>query len=257
MADVDAHLAARLLAADVVVDTSAGSSVAPQITSGLPLGELYMAQLRAEIAEIKVEIDGEQLWADYAAATAGASGPEDVGRRLGSLALAARTVDPALRLAAVDARLARQGVAGPTGAHPGGGRRDRGAPVFTRESGVPLVDAVTASCAVPGVWPPVTIDGRRYIDGGARSITNADLAAGADRVVVVRPVLEGTPQPLGDLDDDIASLAPAAVHVISADEASVAAFGVNPLSPATRGPSARAGRALGVARAAAVAALWS
>ncbi len=195
MADVDAHLAARLLAADVVVGTSAGSSVAAQITSGLPLEELYMAQLRAETAEIEVEIDGEQLWADYAAATAGASGPEDVGRRLGSLALAARTVDPALRLAAVDARLpvkewpARRVLIPAVDAETGE------LTVFTRESGVPLVDAVTASCAVPGVWPPVTIDGRRYIDGGARSITNADLAAGADRVVSCGPSSRAHPSP--------------------------------------------------------------
>jgi NTE family protein len=41
---------------------------------------------------------------------------------------------------------------------------------FDRNSGVPLVDAVTASCAVPGVWPPATIGGRRYIDGGTRSL---------------------------------------------------------------------------------------
>ena len=32
--------------------------------------------------------------------------------------------------------------------------------VFDRDSGVGLVDAVAASCAVPGAWPPVTIDGR-------------------------------------------------------------------------------------------------
>ena len=37
-----------------------------------------------------------------------------------------------------------------------------------------LVDAVAASCAVPGVWPPVTIGGRRYVDGGVRSSDNAD-----------------------------------------------------------------------------------
>jgi predicted acylesterase/phospholipase RssA len=59
--------------------------------------------------------------------------------------------------------------------------------VFTRDSGVSLVDAVAASCAVPVVWPPVTIDGHRYIDGGVRSVANADLAAGCERVVVIAP----------------------------------------------------------------------
>ena len=59
---------------------------------------------------------------------------------------------------------------------------------FEKSSGVSLVDAVAASCAVPGVWPPVTINGRRYIDGGMRSAVNADLAAGYERVVVLAPI---------------------------------------------------------------------
>jgi predicted acylesterase/phospholipase RssA len=37
--------------------------------------------------------------------------------------------------------------------------------IMDRMSGVSLVDAVAASCAVPGIWPPVTIAGRRYMDG--------------------------------------------------------------------------------------------
>jgi len=51
--------------------------------------------------------------------------------------------------------------------------------VLDSASGVSLVDAVTASTAVPGVWPPATIEGRRYIDGGVRSSANADCALGA------------------------------------------------------------------------------
>ena len=59
--------------------------------------------------------------------------------------------------------------------------------VFTADSGVDLVDAVAASCAVPGVWPPVTIGDRRFVDGGVRSPVNADLAE-----VLARP---SRPQP--------------------------------------------------------------
>ena len=40
--------------------------------------------------------------------------------------------------------------------------------------------AVAASCAVPGWFRPVVVDGERYVDGGAHSPTNADLAARAD-----------------------------------------------------------------------------
>ena len=57
-----------------------------------------------------------------------------------------------------------------------------------RESGISLVDAVAASCAVPGIWPPVTIAGRRYMDGGVRSAANADVARGHDRIVILNPL---------------------------------------------------------------------
>jgi NTE family protein len=63
--------------------------------------------------------------------------------------------------------------------------------VFDRAAGVPLVRAVAASCAVPGVWPPVTIDGRRNMDGGIRSAANADLAAGCERGGRARPIARG------------------------------------------------------------------
>ncbi|WP_273944180.1 patatin-like phospholipase family protein [Kutzneria chonburiensis] len=53
-----------------------------------------------------------------------------------------------------------------------------------------LRDAVRASWAVPGWYPPVTIDGRRYLDGGVASTASADLVAGLDldEVVVIAPM---------------------------------------------------------------------
>ena len=256
IADADPALADRILAADLVVGTSAGASVAVQITSGVPLDERYAAQLHPDSAEIEVDVDMGKLFAEFGAVLAGASGPADAGRRLGALALAASTVDPADRLAAIAARLPvkrwpdRRVLLSAVDAETGE------LAVFTRESGVDVVEAVAASCAVPGVWPPVTINGRRYIDGGVRSPTNADLAAGADRLLVIRPVPEDAPEPWGDLAAEIAGAAPGAVYVINADQASVEAFGANPLSPTTRAPSARAGRAVGAAQAARVAAAW-
>ncbi|MEU4367624.1 patatin-like phospholipase family protein [Micromonospora chersina] len=256
LADADPTLADRILAADLIVGTSAGSSVAAQITSGVPLDDLYAAQLRPETAEIEVDVDTEKLFADYAAVLTGATGPEDARRRIGGIALAAQTVDPAVRLAAIDARLPVKQWPDRRVLLPAVDAESGDEVIFTRESGVTLRDAVAASCAVPGIWPPVTIGDRRYVDGGVRSMTNADLAAGADRVLIIQPTLAGTPQPWGDLDAEIAALAPASVHVISADQASVDAFGTNALSPATRAVSARAGRAVGAAHAAAVAAVW-
>jgi NTE family protein len=257
IADADPVLGGRILAADLVVGTSAGSSVAAQITSGLELDELYEAQLRPETAEIEVDVDMAKLFADIGAIMADASGAADAGRRLGSMALAAQSIDPAVRHAAVDARLPvkqwpdRQILLTAVDVETGE------LATFTRDSEVSLVDAVAASCAVPGVWPPVRIGVRRYIDGGARSMTNADLAAGAGRVLIIQPVLEGARQPWGELDAEIDALAPASTYVIRADQASLDAFGTNPLSPTTRAASARAGRVVGAAHAKRLGRLWN
>jgi NTE family protein len=128
---------------------------------------------------------------------------------------------------------------------------------FDSGSGVDLVDAVGASCAVPGVWPPVTINGRRWMDGGMRSPANADLAAGYDRVVVVAPIMRGM-RPMPSVPDQVAELCRSvqAVAMVAPDAAAVAAFGRNMLDPRTRAPSARAGYAQAAAALADVAAVW-
>jgi NTE family protein len=262
IADEDPELAARLIAADVVLGTSAGAAVAAQITSGTPLADLYAAQLRAETAEIEVDLDFDDMIRRYAEAVQGPADadeppdPIEQRRRMGALALATPTVTEPVRLAAIAARLPRPDWPDRTMLIPAVDAVTGETVVFTRESGVDLVDAVAASCAVPGVWPPVTIGERRFVDGGVRSGTNADLAAGADRILVIEPALEDAPQPLGNLDDEIEALRPGEAYVIWADHASVDAFGTNPLSPATRGPGARAGRAVGRAQAKAVAEFW-
>src|SRR3954470_7724780 len=101
LADADPALADRVLAADLVVGTSAGSSVAAQVTSGVPLDELYAAQLAPETAEIEGDLDLPALVARVKGAMAGASGTEAAGRRVGALALPPPTTAPARRLAAI------------------------------------------------------------------------------------------------------------------------------------------------------------
>ena len=46
---------------------------------------------------------------------------------------------------------------------------------FGRDGKPPLASAVAASCAIPGFFKPVDIEGERYVDGGVHSPTNADL----------------------------------------------------------------------------------
>ena len=53
-----------------------------------------------------------------------------------------------------------------------------------------LPDAVLASTAIPGVFPPVKIGDRHYVDGGVKSATSLDLAAkdGCDAIICVAPL---------------------------------------------------------------------
>jgi NTE family protein len=68
-----------------------------------------------------------------------------------------------------------------------------GARVAFGRSGSPqaeLPDAVAASCAVPGFYRPVDIDGRTYIDGGVHSTSNLDMLLGepVDIVLALNPM---------------------------------------------------------------------
>ena len=255
--DADPELSSSLRQADTVIGTSAGAAVAAQITSSEELDALFSAQLSDHSSEIEVELDLEILMGRFVTAAAGAIGPEDLGRRIGALAIDTPTVSESTRRAAIAARLPQShwpstvlrltAVDAATGEFV----------VFTNDSGVDLIDAVAASCALPGVWPPVTIGGRRYIDGGVRSRTSADLASGSDRVLVIAPCLASAPPPWNKLNEELEQLTPSKVHVIYANERSIAAFGNNPLSPSARGPAAREGRAIGRAEAASVRSFWS
>jgi NTE family protein len=248
--------------ADVIIGTSAGSVVGAQITSGTDLESLFASQLTPaeQSKERRVAFDPVQMMEAFSQAIAGA-GPDlkAIRARIGAYALAAPTVSEAERRTIIETRL-------PVPAWP---RRrllivavdtETGEEyIMDRESGVSLVDAVAASCAVPGIWPPVTIAGRRYMDGGIRSATNADLARGYDRILILNPLGAnadyfgtGTASEAAALEQEGSQ-----VLVIAPDAASAAAIGLNPLDPATREPSALAGRTQGPELAASVAALWS
>jgi NTE family protein len=136
-------------------------------------------------------------------------------------------------------------------------RADTGEAVaFTKDSGVPLARAVAASCAVPLVYPPVTIHGHRYVDGGIRTVTNADMAVRCDRVVVIAPVAFA----IRKAQRPRAQLAGLGSHVRSTcvvpDERSLEAMGRNLLDPSTAGDARRAGVAQGATVAPRVEDVW-
>ncbi|MGW2729972.1 patatin-like phospholipase family protein [Streptomyces sp. NPDC001494] len=236
--------------ADLLLGTSAGSTVSAQLGSGLGLAELYARQVDPALqsAEIMAVMDLEGFAAEIGAATSATASVPELRRAVGRAALAAPTVPEPRRRAVIESRL-------PSHGWPERALRivavdaESGEPrVFDKDSGVPLVDAVAASCAVPGVWPPVGIDGRRYVDGGVRSMANLDLVGDPDRVVVLVPMGMTEPFPSEQpVEESVRELRARGVEVVvvAPDEAALAAIGDNPLNPGTRGPAAEAGRAQG------------
>ncbi|MFD0270567.1 patatin-like phospholipase family protein [Streptomyces sp. NPDC127106] len=248
-----------LFGADLVVGTSAGSLVGAQLASGLLTPrELYERQLVDPAGEAVARF-GSGLVARYALAMLRSRDAEEYRRRVGATALAADTGEEAERRKVIAARLVSH-------AWPAGRRLLVTAvdalsgqlAAFDRESGAGLVDAVSASCAVPGVWPPVTVGERRYIDGGIRSAANADLAVGCDRVVILAPMTLGSghvPAPAAQAEH--LRKAGARVLLITPSAEARRAFGRNVLDPARRAPAARAGLAQAARHAAEAAAVWA
>ena len=243
---------ADLTSAHRLIGTSAGATVAVQVGGGCTVDELFNRQVdpTSLATELTPGLSVTELWELMVPIYTESADEDERRRRLGCLALDAHTVDEAVRRRVVVARL--EGVDWGDGRVAivaceamTGQRR-----VFDGASGVDVVDAVAASCAVPGVWPPVTIDGSRYIDGGIWSLTNSDLATGCDLVVVLAPLSDQAMHAeLAGLGTGVQSV------VITPDQASIAAFGSDVLDPAVKEPSARAGMAQGLREAERIAAV--
>lgn len=120
------------------------------------------------------------------------------------------------------------------------------------------MDAVGASCAVPGVWPPVTIGARRFVDGGMRSTVNADLAAGAERVLVLAPTSAAIgPMPRLSAQVDGLRAAGSRVSVLTPDAEARTAIGRKRAGPGPAGGCGAGRAAQAVAVLDEVAALWA
>ena len=263
-------------AADLVIGTSSGSTTAAWVRSGIPPAELLASVLspppqppvqpavqpagqnRQPPPSLPMATVFERMRAIGAAATSAA----DLQRAMGAFGLESDAVlEPVAgqRRAMVAARLPRHEwpdrpmIVVAVNAHTGE------LAAFDRDSGVDLVDAVTAAIALPGGSPTHNINGTRYINGGVRSADNADLASGYANVVVISPFSERSgPLPEGQFEGlrrfpgaDLASQVEVLreqdshVEVITPDTDSRAAMGTNQMDPATRAPSARAGFAQG------------
>ena len=184
--------------ADLIVGTSAGAIVGAVLAAGRDLEGL--AALPEGDAEPAVTTDHERLNEVFAVLGDSTLDQATALARVGRLALAAETgtdaayVDRMERLIGTpawpDGRLLIPAVDVETGR----------AVVWDGSSGVSLATAVASSSAFPANAPPITINGRRYMDGALRSGTNADVAADIETVIVVEPLAHlfpasTTPQP--------------------------------------------------------------
>jgi NTE family protein len=134
--------------------------------------------------------------------------------------------------------------------------------VWSAASGAPLCRAVASSCSVPAIFPPITIDGRRYMDGGVVSGTNATLVEGAEKVVIISVMSRAMPV-VGDLlrkglDEEIAKLeaSGAAVEMIEFDDATVEVVAGNLMAFDNTEAVAAVGLAQGRVEAERIGALW-
>jgi NTE family protein len=255
IADEASAAARALLDSDVLVGTSAGSAVVAQIGSGVSLPDLFARQVAETSAEIDPGVGIDAVTELFLAALADPEATLTQQRqRIGAVALASGTVAEPVRRDVIAQRLPAHTwpdrVLRVTAIDTATGELV----VFDRDSGVDLVDAVAASCAVPGAWPPVTVGERRYMDGGIGSAINLDVADDCDVAVVLVPADVSAPSPFGAGPvGEIAAFNGTALSMF-ADHKSLAAFGANPLDPRCRIASAEAGRGQGRREAAGVAA---
>lgn len=262
-----------LSAADFILGTSAGSFVGAYLAMGNDVRRMaapFMAMRDApppDAAPAAAPPDTTGLMAMMAEVAAGRRPAQEVLVEIGAYAAAARTQSEEAFIQSLGRFIAGQ----PEDAWPE--RRyactavdiETGAfQLWDNGSGVGIARAVASSCSVPGVFPPITLNGRRYMDGGMRSTTNADQAAGYDVVAVVAVRTDGGQQ--GEaaetmrarLEGELEALRAAGskVILITPDAASQAAFGPNLLDARRRPPAAEAGLAQGHAQAEALRTAW-
>jgi NTE family protein len=257
--------------ADLIIGTSAGSTVAAQITSGTRPAELYGAIL-AEMPQPQAgdagsdrgsgpNLSGPKFMEWSNKIISSAKDAPDMRRRMGAAALEKDASDGSSGTRWRDIVAARlpnhhwpqqRVLITAVDAH-------TGEPVvFDRHSGIDLVDAVAASTSA---MTPYRIGENRYINGAYRRSTNADLASGYGRVLVLEPFSGRSRTPLEwgmDLATQVDELRAGGskVETVFPDAGAGDVFNANALDPSTRLPAARGGYDQGRALAEQLSVFW-
>jgi NTE family protein len=263
----------KLADADFIMGTSAGSVVGALISMGRSAGDIagpIIAEadrprdIPGQVAENRTGAPNMMvLFQKMQEAASGQRDPQEVRKEIGAFSLEAQTVDEEAFIGGFGRQLAQAG-----SGWPGHGYACTAVDTATGEfvvwneaAKVPLSRAVASSCSVPGVFPAITIDGKRYMDGGMRSATNADLAKGHDLTVIVAVRIgagEMAERMMAPLQREIQVLKDAGgkVELITPDDASAEAFGGNLMNPKHRPAAAKAGLEQGRALAETLKAAW-
>lgn len=280
-------LGVDLAAADRIIGTSAGSVVGAELALGLDLeaAARALAATRRPATEIGTApgpdlaptaasdggtmADRMQRLMEAMAAAAASDGPPEAARaEIGRLSLETPGLAESTFVAFFDQvkgfawpdRFACTSVDATTGEFV----------VWDAASGIDLQLGVASSCSVPCVYPAVTIDGRRYIDGGMRSGLNADVACGSDVVLVVSVMMlelpEGVSNPMFDrmrasvtaeFEAVVAAGGELAVIEPGAEFLDVSGFGTRLMDASVAVEAFEAGRRQGAAEAERLGAIWS
>ena len=239
-------------AAELLVGTSAGARVAVQLSSAIPLEDLIRQQTDPEhqMSEVPQGIDWKKWRIEIEHLKQDGDNPAEILRRIGSMVSQkpwASSLDRRRFIASqLPLRTWPQRKLSIVAVEVESGERR----VFDSTSGIELIDAVMASGALPGIWPPIPFRRRSYFDGGLYSTDNASVAVGFKRVLVL--TLRPATPPLSVISLEVGLQAlrnsGARVEVVHPDETTeriLAAVGGNVLDSSVREPMLRSGRTQG------------
>jgi NTE family protein len=252
--------------ADLILGTSAGSIVGSAIARGVSPGMLAEMQIAAARQGAATQAAGaappdlSKVMQFFMRMPETGEPPIDLRREIGEASRTSQTVPEAQMLA----QFATMGVSGDwpkrfacTAVDATSGEFH----VWRESDGVEFARAVASSCSVPGIFPPITINGRVWMDGGMRSGTNVDVAAGHERVlaVVVIPMALAEERMLKRVNAEGEAVVKAGgrFDVISPDAQTQDAFGPNLMDGSRRLQVVEQGLRQGKAIAARVKAFWS
>ena len=259
--------------ADLILGTSAGSVVGAQLAMGRPalglaapfLSESHQPPSPSQsLGSAPPDLSG--LITKMQEAISGTVPPEQARASIGAFALQATTMSEDAFVASFGHYIRDF----PEGAWPEHSfsctavdTADGSFAVWNKASRVSLARAVASSCSVPGIFPPVTVNGHRYMDGGMRSATNADVANGYGIVFVVAVTAGSAATPMAELfrrrlesELDAVRTTGSRLELIAPDMPSLESFGMNLMDYRRRPAAAKAGLEQGRANAATLAKLW-